>query len=133
MTHWARDVIGRPWSPGGEGPETFSCWGLVRYAFRLKHGIELPQVTLGEPPRAVHWRGLREAARTTGWRPVLTYRPEQDDVLLMWSHSLTHVGLVERANGGLGVLHCHHARGVVFDPLVAAVAGMGYEVWRRAG
>jgi hypothetical protein len=37
---------------------------------------------------------------------------------------------VEAANGGMGVLHCDHARGVVFEPMIEATRGMSFDVWR---
>lgn len=130
MTHWARDVVGRPWAPGAAGPDAFCCWGLVRFAFHVKHGLELPELTVGEPPSDLDRRKLAGIARSTGWRPAGA-PVQQDDVILMWSNSRTHVGIVERANGGIGVLHCDHARGVVFEPLDQATRGMRFDVWRR--
>lgn len=131
MTHWARDVVGKPWSPGGCGPDSFSCWGLVRYAFQVKFGIELPMITSGEDATHVDQAALKAAAASSGWRPTSHYLPAADDVVVMLSNTRTHVGIVERANFRTGVLHCSHERGVVFEPFRDATFGMTYTLWRR--
>lgn len=51
---WPARYIGAPWQSGGNGPESYDCWGLVRAVYRDIAGIELPLVDVdAHDPRAV--------------------------------------------------------------------------------
>lgn len=65
--HWAFDLIGRPYDLGAGGPDSFDCWGLVRWVFKNVHGIELPMVAVGESGNE---RAIRSAIDVSGWSPV---------------------------------------------------------------
>lgn len=130
MTHWAAHLIGLPWAQDGQGPRAYSCWGLVRHVFAVRHGIDMPIVAVGSDDNAA---ALAAAARVSGWRPVQG-KPQADDIVLMRGPLGRHVGVMVEANGSLGVLHASHETGVVWQPLADATAG-GYhdiELWRRA-
>lgn len=130
MRHWAADLVGKPWAADGEGPDAFSCWGLVRWVFRSRHGVVLPMVLDAENRldvgEALH------SARASGWRPVEDAAARADDVVLMRSAVRLHVGLAAvPAAGAVGVLHSTHERGVVWQDWAGATQGMQVELWRR--
>lgn len=41
----AKSQIGKPYSWGDEGPDSFDCSGLVQYVFKQVRGVKLPRVT----------------------------------------------------------------------------------------
>lgn len=129
--HWAAPLIGKPHSDGGQGPDSFSCWGLVRWSFRVRHGIELPAIAVGEDENAV---AIKRSASASGWRPA-AFPALEDDVVMMRGTAGRHVGMMVRANGRLGLLHSQHGLGVAFQPLDDVLAdGYGdHELWRFAG
>lgn len=137
MNHWARQYIGRPWAPDADGPDRFSCWGLVRHVFRTRHAIEFPHVAVAELDDKTldNVAAIKQAARASGMRPLSQrqqLQPIDEDIILMRSLLKLHCGLVVAANGRIGVLHSAHAVGVAWEPWRDAVAGMSYELWRRA-
>lgn len=132
MNHWAKDYIGKPHARNADGPDKFSCWGLVRHVFRTRHSVELPPVAVGEPevPTLDNVRAIKAAAQVSGFRRVS--RAAQDgDVVLMRNIVELHCGLVVRANNCTGVLHSSHGAGVVWQPWWQATDGMGTELWSR--
>ena len=42
------DLIGKPFSPGGRGPDNYDCYGLVKELYR-RSGIELPEYAYDSP------------------------------------------------------------------------------------
>lgn len=126
---WAADQVGKPWSPYGEGPHSYSCWGLVRAGFRAMHGIDMPAVLVGHVDES-QVRAIKHAVTVSGWRRVAGARAVHD-IVLMRSNVETHCGLVINANGHFGVLHSSHVRGVVYDTWEDATDGMTAELWRR--
>jgi cell wall-associated NlpC family hydrolase len=132
--HWARLLIGRPWQADADGPAAFSCWGLVRYVFRVQHSIEFPAVAVGDgqdvDPGNV--RAIKQSVRAAGLRPIGSATPVEGDIVLMRSRVRLHCGLAVRANGALGVLHSTHEAGVIWQPWREAVAGMHHELWRQS-
>jgi cell wall-associated NlpC family hydrolase len=38
---WSDKYIGAPFSPQGDGPDSFDCWGLIRFVFKEQFGIVL--------------------------------------------------------------------------------------------
>ena len=134
IRHWARDYIHRPWAPDGDGPERFSCWGLVRHVYRARHGIELPHVVVGEAGETGvdNVVAIKQVVRAAGLRPLGNVRPQDGDIVVLRSLIKLHCGLLVRANGRLGVLHSAHDIGVSWQPWALAIAGMTPELWRRA-
>lgn len=136
MSHWAAQLIGRPWTPDGLGPNTFGCWGMVRWVFKNVHGIDMPSVALNTDANV---NALCNAAHVSGWRPI-DPPPEDGDIIMMNSIMGRHVGVMLRANGMLGVLHSNGYTGakgpvgsVVFQRQEEVTAGgyHNYEYWRR--
>lgn len=141
MKHWATHLIGLPWKPGAEGPRAFDCWGLVRYVFRLRFGIEMPDVQRGDFVET-NAGAIFEAATVSGWRHVPDAEPEADDIILMRREvdGKRHVGVMIASSQGLRLLHSDGhltSRGpvgsVVSVPLKTATEdGYGdFEVWRK--
>lgn len=126
---WAAAQIGKPWAADGEGPDRYSCWGLVRAAFRELHGIDMPHVAVATPEES-QVMAIKSAARVSHWRPA-SGRREDGDIVLMRNRRKIHCGLVLRANGHLGVLHASHNAGVRFEKWDDAIVGMSPELWRR--
>lgn len=135
MTHWAAKYIGKTHAKGAEGPDSFSCWGLLRAIFRERDGVELPLIKIEddeEAHSAVNVTAIKSAARLSGMRPVrAASQPLDGDVVLMTSVATLHCGLAVRANGIVGILHSASKIGVVFQPWREATAGMNVELWRR--
>lgn len=126
---WAAEQIGKPWAPDGEGPEAYSCWGLVRAAFRELYGIDMPSVVVDHPEES-QVRAIKQAARVSSFKPVVGARAD-GDIVLMWDHRRLHCGLVLRANGHLGVLHSSSGCGVVYERWHEAVESMQSQLWRK--
>lgn len=134
MKHWASQYVFAGYAPGAEGPDNFSCWGLVRHVFRHVHGIEFENVAVDEsaPASSQNSRAIMACARAASMRPVQNgSQPEDGDIVIMRSLVRLHCGLVIRVNGGIRVLHAAHQRGVVIDHWSDAIEGMKWELWRR--
>lgn len=136
MNGWVGPYVGLPHAlePHGDGPDAFSCWGLVRHVFREVHGIVFQRVAVSEtaPSSPQNARAILACARAAAMRrmPDGTF-PADGDIVIMRSRLRLHCGLVVRANGGLRVLHSSHEAGVVLEYWRDATAGMSTEVWRR--
>ena len=128
--HWAAPLIGAPYEAGACGPSSFDCIGLVRFYFRHRHGIELPDYLLHSGSA----RQLYRFIRATGWRCVAG--PEQaDDVLTMTGLAGKHVGVVVGTVEGLRLLHAvgSDKRGQVVAQHLRPLPGyMDIRIWRRA-
>ena len=137
MNSWVAAYVGLPHArdPHGDGPDAFSCWGLVRHVFRHVHGIVFAPVAVndGAPRSTENARAILACARASAMRRVPDGTPPADgDIVIMLSLVRLHCGLVVRANGGLRVLHASHESGVVLEHWRDAAGGMTTELWRRA-
>jgi cell wall-associated NlpC family hydrolase len=94
-----RSVIGKPYSVGGEGPESFDCYGLARFVLREAYGIELPSSRFAPVARRA-WRRLTTPA---------------DGALVLMGVQDKHVGVFVAG----GFLHATSGTGVVFDDLLS--------------
>lgn len=128
MMHWARKYICRQWSPDGEGPARFSCWGLVRTVLRDEFGVHVPALLTTNG--GLDSVAMRHAAREKSFCPAAG-RPVPGDIVVMSSVLGPHCGLVLWANNRLSVLHSWHETGVVCEPWRDAVNGMRAELWRQ--
>lgn len=138
--HWARRLLGKPWSRDGDGPDRFSCWGLVRLVFREQYGIELPPVGVGDFASAAFTESVK--ADASGWESVELADAQEGDLLMVVRHDgERHVGVIVMSSTGLRVLHAegYEQRGkevgtVCVEPLEALVARgvFSVELWRRA-
>lgn len=137
MKHWASDLIGRPWSPEGTGPESFNCWNLVRHVYKDQLGLDLPLLQIG---KAYNEEALRDLCTTGTWNHVGQYRannrPRQWDIVLCWCDGLRHVGVMIDCDHQTLLLHCVGGEemnvGVVLDDLeFASARGFhNFEAWR---
>lgn len=135
MKHWAAAYVGMPYRSGADGPDAFSCWGLVRHVFQHVHGVVFPDVVIdeGAPEAQGNTRAILQCARVSAMRRMPdSTAPADGDIVIMRSLVRLHCGLVIRANGGLRVLHASHATGVVLQHWRDATEGMTAELWRRA-
>lgn len=126
--HWAAHLIGKPYKAGACGPDSFDCFGLVRYYFEQRHGISLPAWQVGQ----LGVGQVARAARMAGWRRVVG-APQGEDVLLMENFLGRHVGIVTTCSEGLGLLHAVGAgdRGaVIWQPLPELHSYKKFQTWR---
>jgi len=111
--HWAEELIGRPWQAGGRGPDAFDCWGLVRFCWRERFGIEVPEIPVDAADLRRVLDAFRDHPERRRWRLVAEPR-EGDAVLMRQSRHPVHVGLWLDVDGG-GVLHAARGIGVAFQ------------------
>jgi cell wall-associated NlpC family hydrolase len=140
MNHWAAHLVGKRWSLGATGPDTFDCRGLVRHAYQLRTDKNIPQLAVdaAHAPAAALKSAVEE-----GWRCVgkgFAFRPQELDLAFMRSLNGFHVGIVVQAPEGLRLLHCVggvvdgvEVGEVLCQPLrdVAALGFGRMEFWRN--
>lgn len=126
MMHWATRYIGKDWAPDGDGPEAFSCWGLVRAHWLAEHGIDLPFVAVGQVD-VNNVRAIKQTAQISGLRR-LERTPRDGEIVVFPSVLELHAGLAAVANGRLCVLESSRGRGVTMSPWREAVTGE-FELW----
>lgn len=109
-------LIGKPWVSGASGPEAFDCWGLLRFIFAARRGLELPAF---EGVKTLGLAGVVKAARTEAatWEEIST-PVHFAAVGISENRAIHHVGLWLDEAGG-GVLHAFQGGGVVFQTLSA--------------
>ncbi len=117
MPHFANKYIGLPWVAGQQGPDSFDCWGFVRYVLKHEYAYDVPRVNVN--PECL--RDVLHAFRTDlafqAFEEV--YAPQDGDVVLMRQAKYpVHVGLWLNIDGG-GVLHCVRGNGVVFQNVIS--------------
>jgi cell wall-associated NlpC family hydrolase len=140
MTHWAADLIGRPWAPDAYGPEQFFCWGLVHYVFKTRLGIELPLVTVGQSDED-NYSAIKQVQTDSGWRPTKGEPEQEFDIVVMRGPHGPHVGVMVGTSSGLLLLHADGYLGVGRKPHGGVVAqrlrdvrfaGYGHiKIWRK--
>ena len=127
--HWAEELIGRPWIAGGRGPDAFDCWGLVRFCWRERFGIEVPEISVDAADLRAVLAGFRDHPERRRWcrvEPAREPAREGDGVLMRQSRYPVHVGLWLAVDGG-GVLHAVRDSGVVFQ-IPADLATHGWRI-----
>ena len=98
MTHFANKYIGCPWVAGAQGPDSFDCWGFVRFVLLHEYGYNVPPVNIN---------------------PDNVDKPQDGDVVLMrQAKNPVHAGLWLDIDGG-GILHCVRGSGVVFQNIAS--------------
>lgn len=119
MKHWAWDLIGKPYTDGTDGlpmdgPGSFNCWGLVRYAFREVRGVEMPLVTIDRflSDDAANRAAMREVFSKHGWRPVRDEQPQEFDIALTSNINGRHVGIASHVNNQMHMIHAIEIEGV---------------------
>lgn len=136
--HWAAFLVGKEYSDGTngkstDGPDTFNCWGLVRWVFINVFGIAMPVISVGASAES-RADAIRQVEDASGWRPCLDSLPRDRDILLMWSDSGRHVGLALHVNGGMHMLHAIEGTGVILTPFheLWALGMRDVTLWRKA-
>jgi len=113
MMHWAFNYLGLPWVSGHAGPDSFDCWGLVRYVQKNHFNLDLPSIVVeADNIRAVvkEFTGNDELKN---WIKVES--PLNGDCLLLSQNKEpTHVGIWLDVDSG-GLLHAVQGAGVVFS------------------
>ena len=117
MTHFANKYIGCPWVAGAQGPDSFDCWGFVRFVLLHEYGYNVPPVNINP-------NNLRDVLRA--FHADLAFqafvevdKPQDGDVVLMrQAKNPVHAGLWLDIDGG-GILHCVRRSGVVFQNIAS--------------
>ena len=129
MKHFALQYIGKPYQPGGLGPDTYACWGLARSV--LSHaGHTLPELSVGQTDNA---SVLRSIVDEQGWRPV-DDQPRPFDAVLCVNSWGRHIAVCIEANGIKQFIHADNVAGVEVLRGLDDFARRGYsqfEVWRH--
>lgn len=119
MKHWAYDHIGKPYTDGKDGmpmdgPDTFNCWGFVRYIFRTVRGVEMPLVHIDRflSDDAANRVAIREVFSKSGWRPVKDLQPQEFDIALTSNVNGRHVGIASHVNDRMHLIHAIESEGV---------------------
>jgi hypothetical protein len=100
-----------PYVEGGEGPEGYNCWGLLRHIERVHFNRHLPAFVIGD---AVATREAHEGALDSGlYWPVA--EPVHGHPVLLRGGDDPHVGVWLDYDGG-GVLHSLEGKGVIWTP-----------------
>lgn len=100
---------------GAAGPDSFDCWGLVRYIYRQHYGLEVPAVNVNPDSLRDVLVAFKRDPAFQAFEEVKS--PQDGDVVLMrQSKYPVHAGMWLAADGG-GVLHCCREGGVVFQDL----------------
>lgn len=131
--HWASQMIGRPYERGASGPDSFDCWGAVRFYFKGALGIEMPAIEVGPDSDSIdNVLAIKRAASVSGWKPSGDRLPAEHDIVLMDGLEGRHVGVMVRANGTLLLLHSLERVGVCVQPLSELQRNFfhGFVFWR---
>jgi cell wall-associated NlpC family hydrolase len=90
------DFVGLPWSERGRGPQSYDCWGLLRAAFEVGTGIELPShAGAYSAADQAEVRSLIEGSRGD-WNRVPGGQERAFDGVVMRLNGELHVGIVVR-------------------------------------
>lgn len=123
-------LLGRPWAVDGEGPETFSCYGLFREVQRALWARDLPHIDV--PPEASRRWIVEAIARhdeRRQWREVplrdgIVTASDGAGVIMARVSQGAHIGVWCAAEGR--ILHADDRLGVVFErPTVLRARGWG--------
>lgn len=130
--HWATYLIGKPYKKDAVGPDEFDCVGFTEYVLRTHKGIDMPLSAIKTKLPDNEDR-IREAARRSGYRPVLDKTHVEDDVMLMENIEGPHIGIVIRSNAKWYLMHCVDGIGVCLMPLyqLEMVGYKNIRSWRR--
>lgn len=77
---WTGQLVAKPYSRTGQGPDSFNCWALVREGLRLGFGIEVPMLDLDTEEG---WRAVNLRARMAREWTVVPGLPQAADILSM--------------------------------------------------
>lgn len=113
--HWAAPLIGKPYRLGARGPDAFDCWGLLQFCWRMRLGLDVPDIGAAATPLSARAR----AFRTCGFGEVEAFvvaAPREFDAVYMTQRRVAHhIGLWLEPGDPGGVLHAMEGAGVVFQ------------------
>jgi len=118
--HWAAELIGKPWKLGASGPDSFDCWGLVRYVQRQYFGRDIPRLGINSLDRRAVIDMFRSTDNFRQWDRITVGDGlvESDCVVMSPSRDPIHVGVVVYVDNMFGVIHS-------IDPVGVLYTGMG--------
>lgn len=131
----ALDMMGKPYDKNGQGPNSFNCWGAVRFYFEHALDIEMPMVAVGKEHdgSTENVGAIKRAAAVSGWRPCGDKAPKEHDIVLMDGPEGRHVGVMVRVNAStLMLLHSVEPIGVTLQSLgdLPRFGFTNFEFWR---
>jgi len=125
MMHWAFQYLGLPWVSGHEGPNSFDCWGLVRYVQKHHFNRELSSITVDADNIRAVVKEFNNNNERNQWQ-LVDQATDGDCLLLSQNKEPTHVGVWLDIDSG-GLLHAVRGSGVVFSS-PANIKLMGYNI-----
>ena len=102
--------LGKAWVNGGQGPDEFDCWGLVRHIYKHHKGVDIPYFNID----ALKPLAVRHAfAETNEYKNWVEVKDLQDFnvVLLSMGKIPHHVGIWYEGK----LLHAVEGAGVVWQ------------------
>lgn len=123
----AAKYIGKPHKPGGEGPDAYDCWHLLRHLQATYFNVEMPIAPIGDEDACL---ALFKDKVSTGDWSVLAL-PEHGCGALLRGGRWPHVGIYLDIDGG-GILHALEGPGIVWTKLSSLrVMGFGRTTYYR--
>ena len=106
--------LGKAWVNGGQGPDAYDCWGLVRAIYRTEKNIEIPlfNVDALKPLEVRH--AFQSTSEYQNWRAVDDLQ-DFDVILLSQASRPHHVGVWFQNR----LLHAVEGAGVVWQDKVS--------------
>lgn len=113
---WAADQIGKRYEEGADGPDAYCCWGLVRVACIMRHGVLIPVA----PDNREQSASVAAKCQSLGWRRVdqaFHGAGDGDVVLMRNAEGRPHAGIAIAVGPRIELLHAQYG-GVVRQPLL---------------
>ncbi|MEM5461581.1 NlpC/P60 family protein [Paraburkholderia phytofirmans] len=104
----ANTYIGLSWVDGARGPDSFDCWGLLRWVQLHHFDLVLPDLPAMPDMRRELYREQMESGT---WRVIEL--PVHGCGVLLRGGDRPHVGVYLDLDGG-GVLHAQEGAGVIY-------------------
>jgi len=104
--------IGIPHKPGGEGPDAYDCWHLLRHLQKEYFGVEMPLAPIGDEEACLAL--FKDKTASGDWVHVEV--PQHGDCVLLRGGMWPHVGIYLDLDGG-GVLHAMEDAGIIWTRL----------------
>lgn len=118
----AVSLLGKPYieTGPGDGPDSFHCWGLIRYVQMELWGRFIPAVNIKQYSILEFVKAGLKYRHELDWHPI--DKPVHS-CLVELSHGMQshHIGVYLDVDGG-GLLHALKGSGVVFDSIPALKA-----------
>ena len=110
------ELIGKPYKNNGRGPNSFDCYGLIKFIYKKFLSIELPEYNGYEENWYNHSDILREQLNKFAdlWEPVNILKKWD---ILTFSHGVDS-GITNHCGLYLGedkMIHCYESSPVVID------------------